>query len=81
MKPIEVELRRIEDVVTEIVHDMEYLKLREQSLRNTNESTNERVKGFAILTSITLSPLALLNLRSCVIWIVSLANCLSSDVF
>jgi p24 family protein delta-1 len=52
LKPIEVELRRIEDVISEIVHDMEYLKIREQTMRNTNESTNERVKGFAILTSI-----------------------------
>jgi len=52
LKPIEVELRRIENVITEIVHDMEYLKVREQTMRNTNESTNDRVKGFAILTSI-----------------------------
>ena len=47
-----MELRRIENVITEIVHDMEYLKIREQTMRNTNESTNERVKGFAVLTSI-----------------------------
>jgi hypothetical protein len=53
LKPIEVELRRIENVITEIVHDMEYLKVREQTMRNTNESTNDRVKGFAILTSTT----------------------------
>jgi len=52
LKPIEVELRRIENVVTEIVQDMEYLKAREQSMRNTNESTNDRVKYFAMLTSI-----------------------------
>ena len=54
MKPIEVELRRIENVVTEIVQDLEYLKGREQTMRNTNESTNDRVKGFAILTSMTI---------------------------
>lgn len=48
-----MELRRIENVITEIVHDMEYLKIREQTMRNTNESTNERVKGFAVLTSIS----------------------------
>jgi p24 family protein delta-1 len=51
LKPIEVELRRIENVITEVVHDMEYLKVREQTMRNTNESTNERVKYFAMLTS------------------------------
>lgn len=46
-----MELRRIEDVISEIVLDMEYLKAREQTMRNTNESTNDRVKYFAILTS------------------------------
>jgi p24 family protein delta-1 len=51
LKPLEVELRRIENVVNEIVTDMEYLKGREQTMRNTNESTNDRVKYFAILTS------------------------------
>jgi hypothetical protein len=51
LKPIEVELRRIENVIQEVVHDMEYLKIREQTMRNTNESTNERVKYFAMLSS------------------------------
>jgi len=36
--------------VNEIVQEMEYLRLREQKLRDTNESTNERVKWFAIGT-------------------------------
>jgi p24 family protein delta-1 len=39
-------------VVNEIVQDMEYLKGREQKMRDTNESTNTRVKSFAILTSV-----------------------------
>lgn len=81
MKPIEVELRRIEDIVTEIVHDMEYLKVREQNMRNTNESTNDRVKGFAILTSKFVLFWNILTGRSCVAWIDSLANYLSSNVF
>ena len=33
---------------------MEYLKVREQTMRNTNESTNERVKFFAVVSSILL---------------------------
>jgi hypothetical protein len=80
LKPIEVELRRIEDVITEIVNDMDYLRYREQSMRNTNESTNERVKGFAVLTSIIL-PREIADYRSCVARIVNLANCLSSNIF
>ncbi len=43
-------MRRIEETVNEIVTEMEYLRLREQKLRDTNESTNERVKWFALGT-------------------------------
>ncbi|PVH96103.1 endoplasmic reticulum vesicle protein 25 precursor [Periconia macrospinosa] len=50
LKPVEAELRRIEEVVGEIVTEMEYLRLREQKLRDTNESTNERVMWFALVT-------------------------------
>lgn len=50
LKPIETDLRRIEDIVSDIVTEMEYLRAREQRLRDTNESTNERVKWFAFGT-------------------------------
>jgi hypothetical protein len=50
LKPIEAELRRVEEVVTEIVNEMDYLRAREVKLRDTNESTNERVKFFAVGT-------------------------------
>ena len=50
LKPVETELRRIEELVAEIVSEMEYLRGREQKLRDTNESTNNRVKWFAFGT-------------------------------
>ncbi|KAJ5990009.1 hypothetical protein N7522_010216 [Penicillium canescens] len=50
LKPVETDLRRIEEMVTDIVTEMEYLRAREQRLRDTNESTNERVKWFAFGT-------------------------------
>lgn len=50
LKPVETELRRIEEMVQEIVSEMDYLRAREQKLRDTNESTNERVKWFALGT-------------------------------
>ncbi|OKL63980.1 Endoplasmic reticulum vesicle protein 25 [Talaromyces atroroseus] len=50
LKPVETDLRRIQEVVEEIVNEMEYLRKREQKLRDTNESTNERVKWFAFGT-------------------------------
>lgn len=50
LKPVETELRRIEELVNEVVNELEYLKTREQKLRDTNESTNERVKWFALGT-------------------------------
>ncbi|TAQ90879.1 hypothetical protein B7494_g809 [Chlorociboria aeruginascens] len=50
LKPVETELRRIEEMVSEIVAEMDYLRSREQKLRDTNESTNTRVKWFAFGT-------------------------------
>ena len=37
-------------MVAEIVAEMDYLRTREQKLRDTNESTNNRVKWFAFST-------------------------------
>ncbi|KAJ5934828.1 Endoplasmic reticulum vesicle protein 25 [Penicillium verhagenii] len=50
LKPVETDLRRIEEMVNDIVTEMDYLRAREQRLRDTNESTNERVKWFAFGT-------------------------------
>ena len=50
LKPVEAELRRISAVAKEVVDQMDYLRSREMLLRDTNESTNERVKWFAIGT-------------------------------
>ncbi|KAI0134167.1 emp24/gp25L/p24 family/GOLD-domain-containing protein [Xylariales sp. AK1849] len=54
LKPIEADLRRIEETIAEIVTEMDYLRTREQKLRDTNESTNTRVKWFGIGTTMLL---------------------------
>jgi hypothetical protein len=54
LPPLEADLRRIEETLTNVVEEMEYMKRREARLRDTNESTNERVKGFALLGMATL---------------------------
>src|SRR3954463_6857668 len=51
LKPVEAELRRIEELVSEMVNEMDYLRTREQKLRDTNESTNNRVKWFGMGTT------------------------------
>lgn len=50
LKPVEADLRRIEAMTGEVVMEMDYMRWREQRLRDTNESTNERVKWFAFGT-------------------------------
>ncbi|CAD6638860.1 XXYS1_4_G0024790.mRNA.1.CDS.1 [Saccharomyces cerevisiae] len=57
LKPIEVELRRVEEITDEIVDELTYLKNREERLRDTNESTNRRVRNFSILVIFVLSSL------------------------
>ncbi|KAF9432671.1 vesicle coat component [Entomortierella beljakovae] len=54
LKPMEVELRKLEDLVSDILENMEHLQAREVRMRNTNESTNERVKWFSTLTMFVL---------------------------
>ncbi|ORZ01833.1 emp24/gp25L/p24 family/GOLD-domain-containing protein [Lobosporangium transversale] len=59
LKPMELELRKLEDLVKDIIANMEHLKEREEKMRNTNESTNERVKYFSSLTMFILVGLGL----------------------
>ncbi|AOW28632.1 endoplasmic reticulum vesicle protein 25 [Candida albicans P57072] len=54
LKPVEVELKRIESITEEIVEELRYLKAREERMRDTNESTNSRVKWFSIVVIASL---------------------------
>lgn len=54
LKPVEAELRRIDELVSGINTEMDYLRAREHKLRDTNESTNTRVKWFGIGTTMIL---------------------------
>ncbi|GAA5897551.1 hypothetical protein JCM6882_003514 [Rhodosporidiobolus microsporus] len=51
---LEVEMRKLEGVVKEIVEELNYLKRREARMRDTNESTNDRVMNFFWITFSTL---------------------------
>lgn len=59
LKPIEVELRKIEELTDEIVDELAYLKNREERLRDTNESTNSRVRNFSVLIIFVLGGLGM----------------------
>ncbi|WVO16976.1 hypothetical protein L204_104662 [Cryptococcus depauperatus] len=64
---LEVEMRKLEAVAKGIVEEMGYLQRREMKMRDTNESTNERVKFFSILIicgTIGLGVWQLVHLRS-----------------
>ncbi|KIM86664.1 hypothetical protein PILCRDRAFT_815900 [Piloderma croceum F 1598] len=54
---LEVEMRKLEGVVKEIVDEMGYLEEREQRFSNTNISTNQRVQNFAWFTIFALAAL------------------------
>jgi hypothetical protein len=58
LKPLEVELRRLEDLSDSIVNDFQYMKTREEEMRSTNESTNSRVLYFSIFSMMCLVCLA-----------------------
>lgn len=50
LKPVEADVRRVEAMLNDVVSQMNYMREREHKLRDTNESTNERVKWFAFGT-------------------------------
>ncbi|XP_067833417.1 transmembrane emp24 domain-containing protein 10-like [Heptranchias perlo] len=58
LKPLEVELRRLEDLSESIVNDFASMKQREEEMRDTNESTSARVLYFSIFSMCCLVGLA-----------------------
>lgn len=54
LRPAEVELKKIEEMTKEISIELQYLKSREERMRDTNESTNSRVKWFSGLIVVSL---------------------------
>jgi hypothetical protein len=62
LKPLELELRRIEDTVEMIQKDFEYMREREAVMRDTNESTFTRVSYLSLFSVGCLIALALWQL-------------------
>jgi len=58
LKPLEVELKRLEDLSEAIVKDFSFMRVREEEMRDTNESTNSRVLYFSIFSMLCLLGLA-----------------------
>jgi len=58
LKPLEVELKRLEDLSEAIVKDFGFMRQREEEMRDTNESTNSRVLYFSIFSMLCLLGLA-----------------------
>lgn len=54
LKPVEIDLRRVEEQAEELIRELEYLQAREARLRDTNESTNQRVKVFSVMVILAL---------------------------
>ncbi|XP_026273626.1 transmembrane emp24 domain-containing protein bai [Frankliniella occidentalis] len=58
LKPMEVELKRLEDMSESIVQDFSLMRKREEEMRDTNESTNSRVLYFSVFSMCCLLGLA-----------------------
>ncbi|KAK0163791.1 hypothetical protein PV328_002485 [Microctonus aethiopoides] len=58
LKPIEVELKRLEDLSASIVQDFVRMRQNEEQMRDTNEATNARVLYFSIFSMCCLLGLA-----------------------
>jgi len=58
LKPLEVELKRLEDLSESIVQDFAYMRQREEEMRDTNESTSSRVLYLSVFSMCCLLGLA-----------------------
>jgi len=58
LKPMELELKKLEDLSEAIVNDFAYMRAREEQMRDTNESTSDRVLYFSIFSMLCLIALA-----------------------
>ncbi|XP_046971170.1 transmembrane emp24 domain-containing protein bai [Vanessa cardui] len=58
LKPMELELKRLEDLSEAIVQDFTLMRKREEEMRDTNESTNNRVLYFSVFSMVCLLGLA-----------------------
>lgn len=54
LKPLELELKRLEDTIVQIHQEMKFLQAREAQMRETNDSTSSRVVWFSVLSMIVL---------------------------
>ncbi|KAI0219592.1 Transmembrane emp24 domain-containing protein 10 [Lamellibrachia satsuma] len=58
LKPLEIELKKLEDLSQSIVNDFAYMRSREEDMRDTNESTHSRVLYFSVFSMCCLIGLA-----------------------
>ncbi|KAI5706250.1 transmembrane emp24 domain-containing protein bai [Diaphorina citri] len=58
LKPLEIELKKLEDLSSAVVEDFVQMRKREEEMRDTNESTNNRVLYFSIFSMFCLLSLA-----------------------
>ena len=68
LKPIELELRRMEDVVKFLTSEIAYMRGREESMRNTSESTLERVQWLSMLSAVGTLTAGWVSMRSMKTW-------------
>lgn len=58
LKPLELDLRKLEDISDSIVNDFSWMRKREEEMRTTNESTHSKVLYFSLFSMICLISLA-----------------------
>ncbi|QPG73320.1 hypothetical protein FOA43_000630 [Brettanomyces nanus] len=63
LKPAEVELRKADEMIDDLYNELQYLVKREERLRDTNESTNRRVRNFGVIVIIVLVSVGLYQIR------------------
>jgi len=62
LKPIELEMLKLEDLIQELNDDMKYFQHRDNLMRDTHESTNSRVLWLSFISLLTLIGLGIFQI-------------------
>jgi hypothetical protein len=62
LRSAELRLKKIQDMTKQIHHELQYLREREEQMRNTNQTIHNRVIGYSVCTILFLLAIAFIQI-------------------
>jgi hypothetical protein len=62
LRSAELRLKKVQDMAQQIHHELQYLREREEQMRNTNQTIHSRVIGYSVCTILFLLAIAFIQI-------------------